>query len=62
MIKDRDELVEYLQGWGCPESEVDEVISEYFVRDRNYPIDEEDMDEWLEYMGYLVTEIVWHDS
>lgn len=30
MIKDRDELVEYLRGWGCPERELDEVINLYF--------------------------------
>lgn len=60
MIKNRDEFVEYLRGWGCPNYELDEVIGEYFVRDRDYPIDEEDMDEWLEYMGYLVTEVQWH--
>lgn len=62
MIKDRNELVEYLRGWGCPDSELDEVIDLYFSRDNGYPIDEEVMDGWLEYVGYLVTETVWHDS
>lgn len=62
MIKDRNELVEYLRGWGCPEREVDEVINCYFWRDRKYPISEDVMDGWLEYIGYLVTETVWHDS
>lgn len=60
MIKNREEFADYLRGWGCPNYELDEVIGEYFVRDRDYPIDEEDMDEWLEYMGYLVTEVQWH--
>lgn len=60
MIKDRDEFVEYLCEWDCPKYELDEVIGEYFVLDRNYPIDEEELDEWLEYMGYLVTEVQWH--
>lgn len=62
MIKDRDELVEYLRGWGCPERELDGVINLYFWRDRKYPIDEDVMDGWLEYIGYLVTKTVWHDS
>ena len=62
MIKDRNELVEYLRGWSCPEGEVDEVINLYFWRDRKYPIDEDVMDGWLEYIGYLVTEVVWHDN
>ena len=62
MIKNRDEFVEYLREWGCPESELDEVIDLYFACDREYPISEEVMDEWLEYIGYLVTETVWHDN
>lgn len=60
MIRNREEFADYLRCWGCPNYEIDEVIGEYFVLDRNYPIDEEDMDEWLEYMGYLVMEVQWH--
>ena len=62
MIKNRDEFVEYLQGWGCPESKLDEVINLYFWRDRKYPIDKDVLDGWLEYIGYLVTKMVWRDD
>lgn len=51
-----------MRDWGCPDDEIDEVIDLYFERDRTYPIDEEVMSGWLEYIGYLVTETVWHDS
>lgn len=50
MIKNREEFVDYLREWGCPDYELDEIIELYFGRDRNYPIDEDCLNEWLEFM------------
>ena len=60
MIRNQEEFVEYLRDWGCPDDEIDEVIDLYFERDRNYPIKEDFMEEWLELMGYLEIEVRWH--
>lgn len=60
MIKDRDELVEHLRDWGCPNSEVGEVIDSYFAGNEEYPVNDVELDDWLECMGFLVTEVRWY--
>lgn len=60
MVRNREEFVEYLCSWGCPDSEVDEVIDSYFSGNEEYPVNDVELDDWLECMGFLVTEVRWY--
>lgn len=62
MIRNKEDFAAYLKGWGCPDDEIDEVIGLCMEDWRICLIAEEELDDWLELQGYLITEVRWHND